>query len=64
MVRENGARWEMVVPEPYKLGHEAHFGKVTELFLGYVQGEKVPAWEVPNTLVKYRTLMEAWRLSR
>lgn len=63
-VRENGARWEMVVPEEYKLGHEAHFGKVTELFLGYIQGGKVPAWEVPNTLVKYRTLMDAWHLSR
>ncbi len=28
------------------------------------QGKKVPEWEVPNTLVKYRMLMDAWRLSR
>jgi hypothetical protein len=34
------------------------------MFLGYLQGKPVPAWEVPNTLAKYRTLMEAWRISR
>lgn len=63
-VKEIDGRWEVVVPDSYKVGHEAHFGQVTEHFLGYLQGEPVPAWEVPNTLTKYRTLMEAWRISR
>ena len=63
-VKEGGGRWEVVIPEKFKVGHEAHFGQVSELFLGYLQGKPVPAWEVPNTLAKYRTLMEAWRLSR
>jgi predicted dehydrogenase len=63
-VKDLGGRWEVVVPEKLKVGHEAHFGQVSEEFLGYLQGKPVPAWEVPNTLAKYRTLMDAYRLSR
>lgn len=63
-LKDLGGRWEVVIPEKYKTGHEAHFGQVTEYYLGYLGGTPVPAWEVPNTLAKYRTLMEAWRLSR
>ncbi len=57
-------RWEVLIPEKYKVGHEAHFGQVTEEFLGYLQGKPVPAWEAPNTLTKYHTLMRAWKMSR
>lgn len=63
-VKERGGRWEVLIPEKFKVGHEPHFAQVSELFLGYLQGQPVPAWEVPNTLTKYRTLMAAWRLSR
>lgn len=63
-VKEHGGCREVLIPDRYKVGHEAHFGQVTELFLGYLHGRPVPAWEVPNTLAKYHTLMEAWRLSR
>ena len=63
-LNHHGDRHEVVIPENYKVGHEAHFGQVTETFLGYLHGQPVPAWEVPNTLAKYRTIMEAWRLSR
>lgn len=63
-VKDLGGTWEVVIPEKFKVGHEAHFGQVTEDYLGYLQGKPVPAWEVPNTLVKYHTLMEAWKLSR
>ena len=62
--KDLGGRWEVVIPDTYKTGHEAHFGQVTETYLGYLAGKPVPAWEVPNTLAKYRTLMDAWRLSR
>ena len=62
--KDLGGRWELVIPDKYKAGHEAHFGEVTKHFLSYLQGTPVPAWEVPNTLVKYRTLMEAWKKSR
>jgi predicted dehydrogenase len=63
-VKETGDRWEVVIPDKFKVGHEAHFGQVTGDFLGYLQGKTLPSWEVPNTLTKYRTLMEAFRLSR
>jgi predicted dehydrogenase len=63
-VKETGGRWEVVIPQQFKVNHEAHFGQVSELFLGYLQGKPVPDWEVSNTLAKYRTLMDAWRLSR
>ena len=63
-VKELDGRWEVVVPDQYKVGHEAHFGQVTEEFLGYLQGKPVPAWEAPNTLAKYSTLMQAWKRSR
>lgn len=63
-LNERDGRWEVVIPDQYKAGHEAHFGQVTERFLSYLDGKPVPAWEVPNTLTKYRTLMDAWRLSR
>lgn len=63
-LKDLGGRWEVVIPDTYKTGHEAHFGQVTETYLGYLGGKPVPAWEVPNTLAKYRTLMDAWSLSR
>jgi predicted dehydrogenase len=63
-VKEASGTWEVVIPAPYKIGHEAHFGQVTAAYLGYLQGKPVPEWEIPNTLVKYRTLMDAWKLSR
>ena len=63
-LKDLGGRWEVVVPDSYKVGHEAHFGQVTTDFIRYLRGEAVPDWEVPNTLAKYRTLMDAWRKSR
>lgn len=63
-VKESGGKWEVLIPEVFKVGHEAHFGQVTADYLEYLNGKPVPTWEIPNTLVKYHTLMEAWRHSR
>jgi hypothetical protein len=63
-VRPAGRNWEVVIPERYKVGHEAHFGQVTAAYLEYLAKGSLPEWEVPNMLVKYHTLMEAYRLSR
>jgi predicted dehydrogenase len=46
---------EVVIPEKYKEGHEAHFGRVMENFLAYLKNKNIPAWEVPNMLAKYYT---------
>ena len=56
--------WEVVVPPAYHVGHEAHFGQVAEKYLGYLDAGVMPSWEVPNMLQKYRTTMEAYKLSR
>jgi predicted dehydrogenase len=59
---ETGFR--VTVPAEYHNGHEAHFGQVAEKYLGFLKKRDMPAWEVPNMLVKYHTLMEAYRKSR
>jgi len=61
---EKDGRLQLSIPDRYKAGHEAHFSQVTKRFLSYLQGTPVPDWEVPNTVMKYRTLMDAWRMSR
>lgn len=57
-------RYEVVIPDSYKTGHEAHFAQVAERYLGFLKDGGVPAWEVPNTLNKYRTITEAYKKSR
>lgn len=50
--------WEVIIPEKYKEGHEAHFGRVTEKFLEYLKNGNMPAWEVPNMIAKYYTTIQ------
>lgn len=56
-------RWTIEVPAQYSVGHEAHFGQVTEKYLQYLKDGKLPEWEVPNMIVKYYTTTEALRLA-
>lgn len=56
--------WEIVIPEKYKEGHEAHFAHVTEKFLEYVKMGNMPAWEVPNMIAKYYTTTKGLELAR
>lgn len=56
-------RWMVVIPEKYSVGHEAHFGQVTKKYLGYLTDGKLPAWEVPNMIVKYYTTTEAMKMA-
>jgi predicted dehydrogenase len=60
---DSGNSWEVVIPEKYNVGHEAHFAQVTENFLRYLADGKLPEWEGPNMLCKYYTTTEAFRLS-
>ena len=53
--------WMLEIPDRYKVGHEAHFGQVTEKFLGYLESGTLPAWEIPNMLVKYYTTTEGMK---
>jgi predicted dehydrogenase len=63
-VKSFGQLCQIVIPEKYAVGHEAHFGAVTEAFLKYLAEGKLPSWEVPNMLAKYYTTIEAYKLSR
>jgi len=60
---KNGSGWIITVPDRYNNGHEAHFGQVTEKFLGYLQNNSMPAWEVPNMISKYYTTTKAKELA-
>jgi len=62
-VKRSNHRWEIIVPEKYAVGHEAHFAQVTENYLRYLQSGQMPSWEIPNMLAKYFTTTEAYRLS-
>jgi predicted dehydrogenase len=63
-VKGSGGGYEIVVPDKYRVGHEAHFAQVTEEYLRFLAEGKMPAWVTPNLLAKYYTTTEAWRLSR
>lgn len=56
-------QWMVIIPDKYKEGHEAHFARVTENFLEYLQKGNMPAWEVPNMLAKYYTTTKALELA-
>ncbi len=56
--------WEVIIPERYKEGHEAHFGQVTKNFLAYLKAGELPVWEVPNMLAKYYTTTQALALAK
>ena len=63
-VRRSGDAWAVTVPDTYNVGHEAHFAQVTENYLRYLRAGSLPAWEVPNMLTKYATIMQAYELSK
>lgn len=56
--------WEVIIPSIYNDGHEAHFARVTQNFLMYLQKGNMPSWEVPNTLAKYYTTTKALELAK
>lgn len=63
-VKKNAKGWEVVIPEKYKEGHEAHFGRVAEKYLEYLRAGALPEWEVPNMIAKYYTTTQALELAK
>jgi predicted dehydrogenase len=57
----NQGSWVLEIPAKFKVGHEAHFGQVTEKFLGYLSEGNLPNWEIPNMIVKYYTTTEGMK---
>lgn len=62
-LKKSGNGWEVFIPEKYREGHEAHFARVTENFLEYLQNKNMPAWEVPGMLTKYYTTTKALEIA-
>ncbi|MBV5311695.1 MAG: Gfo/Idh/MocA family oxidoreductase [Prolixibacteraceae bacterium] len=56
--------WTVEIPAQYSVGHEAHFGQVTEFYLQYLKDGKLPEWEVPNMITKYYTTTEGLKLAK
>ena len=45
--------WHIIIPDKFRLGHEAHFSEVVKKSLHYMTEGKQPEWETPNMLAKY-----------
>ena len=56
--------WEILIPDEFKIGHEAHFAQVTQAYLKYLEDGKLPKWEVPNMIAKYFVTSTGYKLSR
>jgi len=62
--KKGEGKWEVIVPDKYHNGHEAHFGQVTENYLKYLENGSLPDWEVPNMLAKYYVTTHALELAK
>ena len=58
------AGWQVHIPDVYRIGHEAHFGKVMEGYLDALGRGALPDWEIPNLLTKYHMTTTALAMSK
>jgi predicted dehydrogenase len=56
--------WHIIIPDKYRIGHEAHFAQVMERYLEYLERGELPAWEIPNMIAKYYTTTQALNRSK
>ncbi len=64
-LEQSGQGLHVIIPERYRVGHEAHFAQVANHFLGFIHAPKsMPAWEVPNMLAKYYVSTKGVELAR
>lgn len=64
LTKQNDDTWQVNIPASYHVGHEAHFGQVTENFLQYLSEKNLPAWEIPNMIAKYYTTTHALQMAK
>lgn len=64
-IQEQPGRFRVMIPDRYRVGHEAHFALLTQRFLDYVRHPRtLPAWEKPNMLAKYFVTTEGINLAK
>jgi predicted dehydrogenase len=56
--------WKADIPDELKIGHEAHFGQVTQNYLSYLEQGALPTWEIPNMITKYYTTIEGYKMAK
>ncbi|WP_446051194.1 putative oxidoreductase C-terminal domain-containing protein [Zobellia laminariae] len=64
MEKMEDGNYKINIPDSFKIGHEAHFGQVTENYLKYLEDGQLPSWEVPNMISKYYTTTKAYELAK
>jgi predicted dehydrogenase len=53
-IEQHPGEARIVIPQALRVGHEDHFGQVTNLFFDYLKNPaSMPAWELSNMIVKY-----------
>ena len=52
------------IPAELRVGHEEHFGQVTEAFLEFLKAGRLPEWEVPGMITKYYTTTAALKKAK
>ena len=62
--KKNEGLYLIDIPQADRLGHEAHFSKVAEAFLGYLHDKNMPEWENENTISKYYITTTAVELAK
>ena len=64
-VEQRGRELHVLIPDVFRVGHEAHFAQVTTRFLQYLRNRStLPAWERANMLAKYYVTTKGTELSR
>lgn len=64
-VADHPESFQILIPDRYRIGHEAHFAEVTNQFLTFLeQPALLPAWEKPNMIAKYRVTTEGVAMAR
>lgn len=63
-LEKSGTGWQVIIPEKYKVGHEAHFSQVTEKYIQFMNEGSMPSWEVPGMLTKYYTTTKALEMAK
>jgi hypothetical protein len=62
-LKETNDGWQIVIPESFRDGHEAHFSMVASKYFKFLEAGKLPEWEVPNMLAKYYVTTQALKLA-
>lgn len=53
-VEKHDGEARVAIPQKFRVGHEDHFGQVTNLFFLYLKNPaNMPGWELANMMVKY-----------